>query len=265
MIKHTIYAAGFGLTMAATPLSAATFVYQGQDINPGPGAAAPSNPNSDAAAANFFAALSGTSTESFEGFTAGTSAPLSLSFTGSAGTLGATLTGSGDVRNNPRSAPSGSGQFATDGSQYYAVDSSNFQITFDSSIAAFGFYATDLEDLEDIDIILNLVGGGSETYNLEALFGPPAGAFLASGSVHFLGFINTATPFSSVTFGGAGASSDILAFDFMTIGDIGQVTNPPGAVPEPATWAMMLLGFFGIGLSLRSRRAKVTGLRVRYS
>ena len=29
-----------------------------------------------------------------------------------------------------------------------------------------------------------------------------------------------------------------------------------GAVPEPATWAMMLLGFGGIGLAMRSRRRK---------
>jgi hypothetical protein len=28
----------------------------------------------------------------------------------------------------------------------------------------------------------------------------------------------------------------------------------PGAVPEPATWAMMLLGFGGIGMTMRRRR-----------
>jgi hypothetical protein len=34
------------------------------------------------------------------------------------------------------------------------------------------------------------------------------------------------------------------------------VTAPtPGGVPEPATWAMMLIGFFAIGSTLRSRRA----------
>ena len=29
---------------------------------------------------------------------------------------------------------------------------------------------------------------------------------------------------------------------------------PGGAVPEPATWAMMLMGFFGLGAALRGRR-----------
>jgi hypothetical protein len=28
-----------------------------------------------------------------------------------------------------------------------------------------------------------------------------------------------------------------------------------GAVPEPATWAMMLVGFGGIGAAMRSRRS----------
>ena len=31
---------------------------------------------------------------------------------------------------------------------------------------------------------------------------------------------------------------------------------PPGSVPEPATWAMMLLGFGGIGMAMRRRRKK---------
>lgn len=34
---------------------------------------------------------------------------------------------------------------------------------------------------------------------------------------------------------------------------VGSATVP-GGVPEPATWAMMILGFFGLGGALRSRR-----------
>jgi hypothetical protein len=36
--------------------------------------------------------------------------------------------------------------------------------------------------------------------------------------------------------------------------------NHPPAVPEPATWAMMLLGFCGIGMAMRRRHAKAGGL-----
>ena len=34
--------------------------------------------------------------------------------------------------------------------------------------------------------------------------------------------------------------------------------DPPPAVPEPATWAMMLLGFLGLGFASRQSRRKVS-------
>ena len=43
----------------------------------------------------------------------------------------------------------------------------------------------------------------------------------------------------------------------------GNVTPAPGAVPEPATWAMMLLGFGALGSVLRRKRS--TEARVRYA
>ena len=48
---------------------------------------------------------------------------------------------------------------------------------------------------------------------------------------------------------------------FLGVSNIGVVAGPDvGAVPEPTTWAMMLLGFFFIGGTMRSakRRQKVT-------
>lgn len=38
-----------------------------------------------------------------------------------------------------------------------------------------------------------------------------------------------------------------------------------GAVPEPATWAMMLLGFSMVGFGLRSRRAGKVATRIAYA
>ena len=39
---------------------------------------------------------------------------------------------------------------------------------------------------------------------------------------------------------------------------INQGAGGVAGVPEPATWAMMLLGFGGLGSVLRSRRARVS-------
>lgn len=50
--------------------------------------------------------------------------------------------------------------------------------------------------------------------------------------------------------GGNGAFAGTIAF---TPSDISS--GPGGAIPEPATWAMMILGFGAAGYSLRRRRA----------
>ena len=55
----------------------------------------------------------------------------------------------------------------------------------------------------------------------------------------------------SVNFGGA---ANFVGFDNITLG----AATPGGAVPEPATWAMMLAGFGLTGAALRRRRQQAT-------
>src|SRR5439155_25364406 len=47
--------------------------------------------------------------------------------------------------------------------------------------------------------------------------------------------------------------------ELLTTGDIGTLTI--SAVPEPSTWAMMILGFIGIGLVAYRRKAQ-TAFRI---
>jgi hypothetical protein len=56
----------------------------------------------------------------------------------------------------------------------------------------------------------------------------------------------------SVVFGG---SANFIGFDNITLG-----SATAGGVPEPATWAMMLMGFGGLGAAMRSARRKQAAL-----
>ena len=100
----------------------------------------------------------------------------------------------------------------------------------------------------------NLSGGTPNFY--EVLFGGSQ-LFTATNSSTF-GYTNFAT-----TAVASGASTN-LVFNFRhdpSFFHLDNVSVTPGrvtgAVPEPATWAMMLIGFGAIGVSLRRRR-KVT-------
>ena len=63
----------------------------------------------------------------------------------------------------------------------------------------------------------------------------------------FVGF-SSDTPFTSLTVTGVPNAIDVTNF----------TTGAPGAVPEPAIWALMLMGMGGVGAMLRQRRGVVT-------
>lgn len=56
----------------------------------------------------------------------------------------------------------------------------------------------------------------------------------------------------------AGAGLDSFTLNFPASSSVALYTATPGAVPEPATWAMMLLGFGAVGTAM-SRRKKAAG------
>ncbi|OYW46017.1 MAG: hypothetical protein B7Z33_09595 [Sphingomonadales bacterium 12-68-11] len=141
------------------------------------------------------------------------------------------------------------GYNTTSGGEWYLSHPSGWMtFTFDNPINAFGVVVTGLQ--------ASLVGGATWVQfndGAEQSIYLPA---VEGGGGAFIGFTNLASSFSSVSFY---SRSDILGFDDLRFGFV-QPGGGAGAVPEPATWAMMILGFAVIGGALRShkRREKLT-------
>lgn len=83
-------------------------------------------------------------------------------------------------------------------------------------------------------------------------------SFVSGGSVE-----GTAT-FNDTTLAALGLTTG--TYNFKTSADTVTINigNVGGAVPEPATWAMMLLGFGATGAMMRRRKAS-TGPRIRFA
>jgi hypothetical protein len=188
--------------------------------------------NSDAAHDDFMANLTGVGTENFEAYFLGTSAPLTLNFTG-AGT--ATLTGTGSVADS-----TSAGRWATSGRKYWAARTGDFAINFSNPISAFGFYGTDIGDFGG-SLKIEYTNGSTSTLDVGNTVSQNGGT---SGSVLYFGFYENdpSKAFSSISFLN-NSTGDYFGFDDMTIGTYEQVTP---TVPEPSTLLLMGLGFLGL-------------------
>ena len=75
------------------------------------------------------------------------------------------------------------------------------------------------------------------------------------------GMFTTLDPFNSmaVTANGINDNNQIVGF-FVDANDntIGFISPAISAVPEPSTWAMMLLGVAGLGFAFRQSRRKMS-------
>jgi hypothetical protein len=153
-----------------------------------------------------------------------------------------------------------------------------------------------LSGTDTVSGAINRVGlTGSQTDNFRFRIGPVGAAPIGLGSGSLItSFSNTGATsmlFNSVTFnngvntfivpitalgaGSFGTLSNIpifsgnvntLSVNWTATGNAsygGQLTFVPGGIPEPMTWAMMILGFAAVGFAMRRRNNEVT--RVRYA
>lgn len=159
-----------------------------------------------------------------------------------------------------------------------------------ASVSAFGF-DTD-PALQNAGVgagsFFNTASSGSISAGASVDFCATAGANCAGGASNGLDPGQTGTGTFFLDFAGSADASTVITLSNWTAryqeitclvpsscgnvsgqSGIGHLTDlvltPPGAnppVPEPATWAMMLLGFFGIGFVTYRRRKTGTSLRI---
>ena len=184
--------------------------------------------------------------ERFEGIRVGTTTlPLVVDF----GDAKATVTaGSGTFMDV---AEQGRFNTTNGGSQYLRVQagSSNFKLTFDKDISAFGFYATDVGDFEGT-LKLLLRDAADNLIDTLTIRDQSANANL-SGSLLFYGFADRNVAYRSVTFQTTG-TNDFFGFDDFVVGTRDQLVA--GTIPEPASLALVGLALCAIGLARKASR-----------
>ena len=223
-MKKSWVCAGAMLACLAAPVQALT-VFSGSDV----GANAP-GANSLAAAADFDAATGPLFIENFESFLAGISA------NGIAGP-GYTITATGfEIRDMTTCGGALCGENTTLGGANFAYSTSvNALLTFDfdTPVNAFGGFFGGLQIADNsLDFGMNGV--------------PLNASQPAQGGFAFVGFFDPDNTYNSVTLS---IPADLISVDDVRFGFVQT------AVPEPASWAMLVLGMFAVGGVMRSRRS----------
>jgi len=152
-------------------------------------------------------------------------------------------------------AAPGGGQYGV----YFVSDFANQSISQSIALAAGTTYAVSFNIYSPIngtqnpfDALLQSATDGS----LSPVFHSKA---LGAGWTHYsAGFVAGGGPYSfNLNFGPLGSGAANAAADFVV-----DNIDISVAVPEPATWAMMIMGFMGIGFLAYRRRATPTSFRL---
>lgn len=128
-----------------------------------------------------------------------------------------------------------------DVSMYETVTSGGYAtLTSDDPMSSFSFYLGSPDDFNSVEFVgpsFDVTLSGADLFN-------PSTAFGGDQSVGRR---------ISYDFGGAAVNKIIFSSTGNSFEFDNLAAGVAGAAPEPATWAMMLMGFFGLGSALRSQ------------
>lgn len=134
----------------------------------------------------------------------------------------------------------------------FSLDFNN--ITSVYSISALNFVVGATYDMSN---------GGIESFGSELLLGGTfAGVSIQAGNANDFSIIFDPTVATQTVGPGVGFGFSLIGFPDTGSNEltITQIAAPPPGVPEPSTWAMMLLGFGAAGLAMRRRKRVMPSL-----
>lgn len=247
----TVFAGAAALLLAA-PASAAFFVnYEGPGVQ------------------NTTALFTTSGVETFEGQATGSAASFMTDF-GTGGVIQATYTGGRIDNANQYGSAGGTGNNVVTFSNLAPIEIS-FTTTLEGGLTYFGYWLSALDAGNRIEFFTGGSGGtllasitpGDVTGNIgncpTPYCGNPNPPFTGRNGGEPYAFLNVyftgGDNFDFIRIyqvGGGGYESDNHT--------VGFFTRPGGVIPEPATWAMMIMGFGLVGMAARRRATPATAL-----